>query len=1036
MRRSTVTAAVLSLIPALWLPTDLLAAPSVTVVHRNDDQRPSYVRVQDLTLPGLGVIAKDQAQTSARLLKQFAAPVYGLDEQAQQALGDAQRQNLRGGASYYLWQQAFDDVPVFQGRLRALVDGNQKVRVLTGSVAQSAPVAHHSLSAQSAEQQLQPALAAIGLPKQTPSLAPHGAHQWRWQADDAALGNNDKPQLSNVRVQAIYAHDSKQDLVPAWQYEIRLAHGLRNTLWQLVVSENGELLSKRSLTRNAAYSYRVYGDSSSALPYPHRPFDGPFGDQTPRLATDPAPTVYIAQNNLLIDNLSVDQNDPWLPDNTTVLSGNHADVYLDVSGGDGFSGGADRRVSTSSAGQFHYSFDGNQDVRSSTNNQNAAMVQAFYVSNWLHDFFYDAGFVEIEGTAQLSNYGRTNASLENDRLLIEVQDFDGTNNANISVPVDGGSPVMQVFLFDGPTTHSVTVSGALNASYANGRASFGPGNFDQTGQLVLMRDGVAPNETDGCETLTNAAELAGRIALVDRGNCNFIDKVNRAQQAGALAVLVANNTTGTLTMGLPDGTQPTITIGSLLVSLADAAAIKAAMANGVVNATLTRTTATPIDGALDSALVAHEWGHYLNNRLIIIGDGSQANGMDEGWADFVAMLALSRPSDASALTGAYGFSGYATNDFYNGLRRFPYSADLDINGLSFRHISNGIHLPNGSAGTNNSEVHNTGEVWASALWDAYLLLLQQHGFAEAQDRMRHYLVAGQIATTENPDFLQARTAQLDAVAAINPADVTLFQQAFAKRGMGINAVAPSKANAEQTGVVESFVWTTTDVPNVNAGADQNVLANDLVTLNASVSDSDPIASVRWRQLSGPTVTLNSTIDQTVQFTAPTVTATTALVFEFTATDAAMERATDQVTINVLLSPNSVPTANAGADQAVDENTTVTLTGTGTDSDGTIAAYRWTQTSGTTVTLATPNAASTTFTAPTVNADALLTFQLTVTDNVGNTANDTVAVTVRNVGLTPPPPTSGGGGGGGGGSMALTLPLLLLLLKHRRGKRQD
>ena len=32
-----------------------------------------------------------------------------------------------------------------------------------------------------------------------------------------------------------------------------------------------------------------------------------------------------------------------------------------------------------------------------------------------------------------------------------------------------------------------------------------------------------------CEPLTNAAALAGKIALIERGTCNFVDKIRRAQ---------------------------------------------------------------------------------------------------------------------------------------------------------------------------------------------------------------------------------------------------------------------------------------------------------------------------------------------------------------------------------------------------------------------------------------------------------------------------------------------------------------------------
>ncbi|MDQ7048896.1 MAG: DUF1566 domain-containing protein [Enterobacterales bacterium] len=101
--------------------------------------------------------------------------------------------------------------------------------------------------------------------------------------------------------------------------------------------------------------------------------------------------------------------------------------------------------------------------------------------------------------------------------------------------------------------------------------------------------------------------------------------------------------------------------------------------------------------------------------------------------------------------------------------------------------------------------------------------------------------------------------------------------------------------------------------------------------------------------------------------------------------------------------NIPPTANAGADQTVATLSAVTLNGSGTDSDGTVVSYSWTQTLGPAVTLASPNTASSTFTAPNVAANQVLTFQLSVTDNDGATATDTVNITVTN---TPPVANAG------------------------------
>ncbi|MEO6185171.1 MAG: PKD domain-containing protein [Steroidobacteraceae bacterium] len=97
--------------------------------------------------------------------------------------------------------------------------------------------------------------------------------------------------------------------------------------------------------------------------------------------------------------------------------------------------------------------------------------------------------------------------------------------------------------------------------------------------------------------------------------------------------------------------------------------------------------------------------------------------------------------------------------------------------------------------------------------------------------------------------------------------------------------------------------------------------------------------------------------------------------------------------------NIAPTADAGANQVVTAGTVVTLNGTASvDSDGTIAGYAWTQTSGPTVTLTNASTAQPSFTAPQVSTPASLTFSLVVTDNRGATSSAATA----GVAVNPPP----------------------------------
>ena len=103
-----------------------------------------------------------------------------------------------------------------------------------------------------------------------------------------------------------------------------------------------------------------------------------------------------------------------------------------------------------------------------------------------------------------------------------------------------------------------------------------------TGDLVLATDGTVPTD-DICEALTNAADLNGKIAVIRRGSCNFTNKIKRAQDAGATAVIMINNVSGVpAPMG---GTDATITIPSAMISKTDGDAIIAQIASGI-NVTL------------------------------------------------------------------------------------------------------------------------------------------------------------------------------------------------------------------------------------------------------------------------------------------------------------------------------------------------------------------------------------------------------------------------------------------------------------------
>lgn len=206
-----------------------------------------------------------------------------------------------------------------------------------------------------------------------------------------------------------------------------------------------------------------------------------------------------------------------------------------------------------------------------------------------------------------------------------------------------------------------------------------------------------------------------------------------------------------------------------------------------------------------------------------------------------------------------------------------------------------------------------------------------------------------------------------------------------------------------------------NAPIAEAGSAQTVNAGNTVKLDGTKStDSDGrIFKYQWtyhKTHNSPDLVLDNANTATPSFKTPTPLVNTIdLTFGLVVTDDDGSQSTeDTVTITINPTPivNQIPTANAGQDQAVNSATKVTLNGSGTDTDGEIKAYQWTQVSGTSVDLSQTNITQLQFTAPTVNEDTVLTFELVVTDNNGAKSQaDSVNITVKPIAKTNTAPTA-------------------------------
>jgi len=148
--------------------------------------------------------------------------------------------------------------------------------------------------------------------------------------------------------------------------------------------------------------------------------------------------------------------------------------------------------------------------------------------------------------------------------------------------VDGGEPA-PIARVNSPAS----IAGNYLAAGATFGAALTPAGT--TGDAVIALDPAnpaGPLTTDACSPLTNAAAIAGKICVVDRGTCGFIVKAANCQAAGAIAMIVVDNAPGSPPAGL-GGTDPTLTIPSVRVTLADGTLIKNAITSSPpVNITL------------------------------------------------------------------------------------------------------------------------------------------------------------------------------------------------------------------------------------------------------------------------------------------------------------------------------------------------------------------------------------------------------------------------------------------------------------------
>jgi len=474
----------------------------------------------------------------------------------------------------------------------------------------------------------------------------------------------------------------------------------------------------------------------------------------------------------------------------TITRGNNTHAYLDVNGS-GVSQNDEPDGNTELI--FDFPIDVNNEPETF---EEAAVTNAFFMVNFMHDYAYAYGFDEAGGNFQANNYN--NGGNGGDHVNVQVHDGSGINNATFGTPGDGGNGTMSMFLWNSGTEGLLTVNaptdiaGIYDVSHPGdwgGQITMTP----LTAEAAIVNDG-SPTPTMACEELINPAEVAGKIAIIDRGICQFSTKAFNAQEAGAVGAIICNFEDVLQGLG-PGDLAGSVTIPVISMRSSDCATIRGFAGNGLELTFVEPANSGPgfVSGGIDNGVIAHEYGHGISIRTIGGGNnvGCLNNGeqMGEGISDFFSLVTTVKPGDTGEMSKGIGTYTQRQPTDGRGIRRYPYSTDMVTNPVTYKDIV-------------GEAQHARGTIWASVLWDMFWLLVDEHGFDNdyyegvgGNNIAVHLAMEGMRLSPCGPGYIDGRDAILAADELLyNGANQCIIWEAFAGRGMGVDADQVSANN--------------------------------------------------------------------------------------------------------------------------------------------------------------------------------------------------------------------------------------------------
>lgn len=707
--------------------------------------------------------------------------------------------------------------------------------------------------------------------------------------------NNNKFKLSNgeldedpISAELVYFKNQEGNLILSWSYEFYTQNSQH--LWKIKIdATSGEILEKYDLVHNCAFrpkdiqhncssankivdfSNKMFKSTSIEMLTPGTtnyrvvPWNYESPNHSPRiLAVNPEATTALAPSTNGASPNGWHNATASIGGSTTVYNftrGNNVFAYSDFNNDNpssavailGITSYAPPTSGTYPNLTFDHAYGGTGVTASSY--INAATTNLFYMNNIMHDLWYQYGFTESNRNFQAVNYGRGGS--QGDYVLAESQDGSQAttpsfNNANFATPSDGSRPRMQMYLWNvGPTPKFLTINSPVSIAgeYDASNNVFSPGNValmpspGVTQDLVLFDDG-SPDNSDGCSAAVNGAALNGKIAVIRRGVCTFVEKVKFAQDAGAVAVIIVNNdTVNPNQLVNMSGADATITIPAIFVSYNVGEAIIAEMSLGTVNGKIKNDPTGFInsDGDFDNGIIAHEYTHGISTRLVGGGAGmsGSAEQPGEGWSDWAWLVMQIKPGDTRF--DAKGIATFAVNQAVtgNGIREYRYSTDMSVNPHTFGD-TNSQWYTDTTLGTDRVDVHGLGSIWCVMLWDLTWNYIDKYGYdpniyngTGGNNKVMRLVLDAMKLTPANPSLVQCRNAIIQAdLNTTNGQDYCMIWETFARRGLGVNATSGSVSGV--AGVQDQVEDFTTPVPGSTPATGSNCTLSTVNFDNSSL----------------------------------------------------------------------------------------------------------------------------------------------------------------------------------------------------------